>query len=207
MSFYIPAEDASKVGALPPGTGRYEVIIDDVVAEDKTDRNGCWRYRVDVRFENGGRGRAWFGSPCDEDGNFSRQLLAMDEQTRSSKVNGYIAAIKDICYSAGLSDEYMNEHGISSDHLPGRTAYIEWLGRPEDTPKGTKAYGDIGTWLTKDVFDRREERGDEVKDNRTFAWRANSGSGGSDATSSENKRELPPPPGKKGGKLPPPPGR
>ncbi len=92
----------------------------------------------------------------------------------------------------------MAENGLSTDHLVGRTSYIAWLGRPEDTPKGTKAYGEVKSFINKDAFDAYEAKGAKPDDTRQFPWRRETAS-----ASPANTKAMPAPPKRAG--FPPPP--
>lgn len=207
MSFFVPAKAAQAANAFPPDTGRYPVTILGFESQNRTDRNGCPRYAAKIKFPNGGTASVFCGVPFDESGDLVPALAALDATTQANKVNFYVGQIKEIAYSAGFTDEYMNENGIPSDHLVGRTAHIEWLGRPNDVPKGVKAYGDVKAFLTPEQFTAATTSGQPVVDERTFAWRQTTEKAPSAGSKVENGRDLPPPPARSSKKLPPPPAR
>lgn len=204
MKFHVPAAAAEAATAFPPETGRYPVTLLEFEDNGKTDRNGVPRPALVFKFPNGATARAFLSVPFDDDGNVVPSLAAMDDKTRNNKLNFYVEQIKEVAYSAGFDDAYMNEHGIPSEFMLGKTAYVEWLGRPDDVPQGIKAYGDLKGWLTPAEYEQKKS--DPLEDPRTFAWRTSTApvtNGGS----ASGGRELPPPPPKGNKKLPPPPSR
>ncbi len=204
MGFYIPAETAAAVGTgnLPPGTGYYAVEITKFEDRGVLDRQGNFSYFIHLKFEDGATTREIGSCPFDAEGNMAPALAAMDEDTRNKKIGGMVAALKRVALSSGITEDYMAESGLNTDHLVGRTAYIAWLGRPEDTPKGTKAYGEVKAFISKDLFDNYQAKGEKPEDTRQFPWRRAAASQGS-STGSGGGSKMPPPPPRGG--FPPPP--
>jgi len=213
--YIIPAEHAAMAGNFPPGTGYECVEITEFKDTGKLDKKGNSRYEVSLRFDNGGSTKVFGSLPYDEEGNLLPAVAAMSKKDQDAKIMGMVSAVKAICYSAGFTDEYMGENGVATDHLVGRSAYIAWLGRPDDTPQGVKAYGDVKDFITKAQYDKHIAAGDVPEDNRTFAWRdggnATSSGGPTNPTNgAAASAPLPPPPptgGARRGPLPPPPVR
>ena len=202
MSFFIPAETAASVGTgnLPPGTGYYAVEIVEFEDRGVLDRQGNFSYFVHIKFPNGAITREIGSCPFDSDGNMAPALQAMDEQTRNKKISGMVAAIKRVALSSGITEDYMAENGLNTEHLVGRTAYIAWLGRPDDVPAGQRVYGEVKYFINKDQFDRHEEKGDTPEDTRQFGWRRNS------KVTAPAMAKMPPPP-PSNSKFPPPPAK
>ena len=213
MSFYIPAAVAASVnaGGFPPGTGYYPVEVTQVEDRGVTDKQGNYSYFIHLKFLDGSTTRSIGSCPFNAEGELAPALAAMDKVTQDKKVGGMVGALKRVAVSCGITEEYMAENGLSTVHLVGRTAYIEWLGRPEDTPKGVKAYGDIKNFINKDVYEKYTEAGAKPEDTRQFPWRRNAGvnnpSGGASHTANNAGSALPPPPPAGRAKLPPPPQR
>lgn len=206
MSFYIPAEVAEKVnaGALPPGTGYYAVKITKFEDRGVKDRQGNYSYFIHLQFPDGSTTREIGSCPFNADGEMAPALTQMDEDTRNKKIGGMVAALKRVAYSAGITDEYMAEHGLNTDHLVDRTAYIAWLGRPDDVPQGAKVYGEVKAFIEKEAFDAYEAKGEVPSDTRDFPWRRGQARGqqGGDHGGSGERKMAPPP--KRGGFPPPP---
>ena len=202
MSFFIPAETAASVGTgnLPPGTGYYPVEVVEFEDRGVLDRQGNFSYFIHIKFPNGAITREIGSCPFDSEGNMAPSLQAMDETTRNKKINGMVAAIKRVALSSGITEDYMAENGLSTQHLVGRTAHIAWLGRPDDVPQGQRVYGEVKSFLSKDQFDSHESKGDKPEDTRQFAWRRQS------KVSAPAAAKMPPPP-PSNGKFPPPPSR
>lgn len=176
MGFKIPKAVMSAVTANAPlpGTGYHRVTITKLEDRGKLDRQGNHSYFLHIRFEGGGTTREIFSMPYNEDGELAPALKAMDEEVRDRKIRGMCAGIKTIAKSAGITDEYMNENDFESDWLEGRDAYIAWLGRPTDTPKGVRAYGAVQSWLLKEAAEKKMADGEVPTDNRSFPWRTQS---------------------------------
>lgn len=207
MSFFIPADESKKARALPPDTGYYAVTIAKIEKEAKMDKKQNFRFRCFLRFENSAETSVWFSLPFDEEGNYAPGVQALSELDRDKKIAGMVGALKEICYSVGWTDEYMDENGISSEHLVGSTAHIAWLGRPDDVPEGKKAYGDVDAFITKDQYDDFVAKGMMPADNRQFPWRA-SETRATTSSSEAGGRKIPAPPSKGGArKIPAPPTR
>ena len=202
MSFFIPAETAASVGTgnLPPSTGYYPVEVVEFEDRGVLDRQGNYSYFIHIKFPNGAVTREIGSCPFDSEGNMAPALQAMDEQTRSKKISGMVAAIKRVALSSGITEDYMAENGLSTQHLVGRTAYIAWLGRPDDVPAGQRVYGEVKSFINKDEFEKHDASGDTPEDTRQFAWRRASKVNAPAAT------KMPPPP-PTNGKFPPPPAR
>lgn len=205
MPFYIPAEVAEQVnaGALPPGTGYYEVEITKFEDRGVKDRQGNFSYFIHLQFPDGSSTREIGSCPFDSDGNMAPALEAMDEDTRKKKIGGMVAALKRVAYSAGITDEYMAENGLNTDHLVGRKAYIAWLGRPDDVPQGKKVYGEVKAFIEKGAYDLHMEKGAVPEDTRDFPWRRGQAQAQPRGGSGGGERKMAPPP-KRGGFPPPP---
>lgn len=205
MSFFIPPEVAQSVsaGALPPGTGYYEVEVTKFEDRGVRDRQGNYSYFIHLQFPDGSTTREIGSCPFDSDGVMAAALEALDEDTRKKKIGGMVAALKRVFYSSGIDDEYMNEHGMNTDHLIGRKAYIAWLGRPDDVPQGKKVYGEVKAFINKDAYDGYMAKGEQPKDTRQFPWRRGQSQGQQSGGDGGGARKMAPPP-KRGGFPPPP---
>lgn len=205
MSFFIPAETAKSVGTgnLPPDTGYYAVEITQFEDRGVLDRQGNFSYFIHLKFPNGSTTREIGSCPFDSEGNMAPALQAMDEQSRNKKIGGMVAALKRVALSSGITEDYMAENGLNTEHLVGRTAYIEWLGRPKDTPQGVRAYGETKSFINQDVYEKATAEGKLPEDNRQFAWRRNTG-GSSSSANAGGGAKMPPPPPRAGGFPPPP---
>jgi hypothetical protein len=214
MAFYIPAETAAAVsaGGFPPGTGRYPVKITKFEDRGVLDGKGNFSYFIHMAFADGSTNKEIGSCPFDAGGNLAPALAALSEEDRNKKINGMVGALKRVAISAGITEDYMAENGLNTEHLEERTAYIEWLGRPDDVPTGVKAYGEVRAFITKEAYDAAEEKGIELKDTRTFPWRrgpagAGAGAGAGGGAAKPAGAKLPPPPPSGRAKLPPPPVR
>ena len=206
MSFYIPAETCKTVrtGGLPPGTGYYAVEITQFEDRGVLDRQGNYSYFIHLRFPDGGTTKEIGSLPFNSEGELAPALQAMDEQTRNKKIGGMVGALKRVALSTGITNEYMSENGLSTEHLVGRTGYIAWLGRPNDVPEGLRVYGELQDWLQKDRFDKLVAEGKQPVDNRQFHWRK----GNNAPSNGAYGAKMPAPPATRGNdKLPPPPTR
>ncbi len=201
MSFYIPAEvtKAVNTGSLPPGTGYYAVEITKFEDRGVLDRQGNFSYFIHLKFPDGATTREIGSCPFNADGEMAPALAQMSEDARNGKIAGMVGALKRVALSSGITEDYLAENGLNTDHLVSRTAYIAWLGRPEDTPKGTKAYGEVKAFIGKEAFDAYEAKGDKPEDTRQFPWRREA----SASVSPSNTKAMPAPPKRAG--FPPPP--
>jgi len=204
MSFFIPAETAASVGTgnLPPDTGYYAVEITQFEDRGVLDRQGNFSYFIHLKFPNGATTREIGSCPFDGEGNMAPALQAMDEQSRNKKIGGMVAALKRVALSSGITEDYMAENGLNTEHLVGRTAYIAWLGRPKDTPQGVRAYGETKSFISHDEYEKATSEGKAPEDTRQFAWRRNTGN--SAAANKSGGTKMPPPPQRSAGFPPPP---
>lgn len=212
MGFFIPAEVAnstSAFGSLPPGTGYYPVTITQVEDRCTTDSKGNYSFFIHIQFPDGASTKSIGSIPFDSQGNPTQALMALSEGERKKKIDGLVGRLKSVFISAGL-EEYIKENGMDTDHLVNRTAYVEWLGRPEDTPPGVKAYGDIKNWMTPEAFAALPE-GAEPSDTRVFPWRSGAAAQSSARPAQPAQaaaapaRPAAPPPRPTAARLPPPP--
>lgn len=204
MGFYIPAEEAKKASAFPPGTGYHEVTIIALTPQDKRDKKGNNSYRCQFAFDNGARSNVFGSLPFEPDGSFVPAVAQLSQADRDKKVKGMVGALKEIFLSAGITEDYIEAEGMDTDHLEGRKAYIGWLGRPEDAPEGVKAYGDVDSWISKENFERYVAAGKVPEDNRQYPWRASDSTGSARAKSADDNLPAPPPPARSSNRLPPP---
>ena len=124
--FYIPADTCKSVGAgnLPPGTGYYAVEIVQFEDRGVLDKQGNYSYFIHMKFDNGSTIRQIGSVPFDSDGELAPALRAMDEDTRNKKIGGMVAALKRVAISSGITEDYMAENGLPTEHLVGRTAEV-----------------------------------------------------------------------------------
>lgn len=217
MGFVISAKTCTdvKAGARLPDTGYYKVKLTKFEDRGKTDSKGNFSYFLHMTFDESGAKYRDIGScPFGPDGEMASALLQLDEETRDKKIAGMVARLKIVAYSAGIDDDYMNENGLDTSWFEGREAYIAWLERPKDTPKGQRAYGEIADFITKEEFEAKVAAGAVPSDNRNFAWRRGNGGGnaprnpaGSSANAGGGGKMPPPPPTGGSRPLPPPPTR
>jgi hypothetical protein len=201
MSFFIPAEIASAVntGALPPDTGYYPVEIIKFEDRNVLDRQGNYSYFIHLKFPDGSTTREIGSCPFNAEGVMAPALAALSEDARKAKIGGMVGALKRVALSAGITEDYMAEHGLSTDYLVGREAYIAWLGRPSDTPKGVKAYGTPKAFILKEAYEAHEAKGEKPEDHREFPWRRAAAA----APAAGSTKPMPAPPKRNG--FPPPP--
>ena len=173
MGFYVPAEVAGNTaafGTFPPATCYTKVTITRVEDRGTTDSKGNYSFFVHVRFPDGSSTREIGSVPYDDKGKPTSALMALGEYERGNKIKVLVGKLKSIFLSAGIEDSYISENGMETDWLTDRTAYIEWLGRPEDVPRGTKGYGEIKAWMLKETFEALPD-GAVPTDSRVFPWR------------------------------------
>jgi hypothetical protein len=201
----IPAEYASKVGALPPDETSYQsIMFAKYENTGKLDSKGNFSYKLTLQFDNGATQFVFGSSPFNEDGEMAHYLTEMSEIDRNKKLFGLISRMRDILRSAGISDEYMDEYGIDLQWLTDdgagspRTGYIAWLARPKDVPQGQRAYGDVSAFITKAEYDKNVADGKAPVDSRQFSWRQSNNSAAPAGAA------APPPPPTRGAAPPPP---